>query len=118
MSDYLPLYRPGQTLTFRATAAITGGTPVELGISDWSIQPAAADSLKVVGIAGHDAAIGDQVTVESGRVVHELTAGAAITRGSLLGPAGGGKVKTVAAGAVWLALNSAAADKPVAAMQL
>ena len=117
MSDYLPLYRPGDTLTFGVTAEVTGGTPVDLS-GDWAVKPAAADSTTVVGIAGHDAGIGDKVSVEVGAVVHELTASAAITVGDHLAPAGGGKVKTVASGGLWLALASAAANAAVPALKL
>ena len=63
MSDYLPLYRPGDTLTFGVTADVVGGTPVDLS-GDWAVKPAAADSTTVVGIAGHDAGIGDKVITE------------------------------------------------------
>ena len=117
MSDYLPLYRPGDTLTFGVTAEVTGGAPVDLS-GDWAVKPAAADSTTVVGIAGHDAGIGDKVTVEVGAAVHELTASAAVTVGDHLAPAGSGKVKTAASGGLWLALASAAADAAVPALKL
>ena len=117
MSDYLPLYRPGDTLTFGVTADVVGGTPVDLS-GDWAVKPAAADSTSVVGIAGHDAGIGDKVTVEVGAAVHELTASAAVTVGDHLAPAGSGKVKTVASGGLWLALASAAANAAVSALKL
>ena len=117
MSDYLPLYRPGATVTFSATADVVGGTPVDLS-GDWAVKPAAADSKSVVGVAGHDAGVGDKVTVEVGAVIHELTASAAITQGALLAPAGGGKVKTVTEGGQWLALASAAANAAVPALKL
>ena len=117
MSDYLPLYRPGDTLTFGVTADVVGGAQVDLS-GDWAVKPAAADSTTVVGIAGHDAGIGDKVTVEVGAAVHELTASAAVTVGDHLAPAGGGKVKTVASGGLWLALASAAANAAVPALKL
>ena len=82
------------------------------------MKPAAADSTTVVGIAGHDAGIGDKVTVEVGAAVHELTASAAVTRGAQLAPAGDGKVKTAASGGLWLALASAAANAAVPALKL
>ena len=117
MSDYLPLYRPGDTLTFAVTADVVGGTPVDLS-GDWAVKPAAADSTSVVGIAGHDAGIGDKVTVEVGAAVHELTASAAVTVGDHLAPAGSGKVKTVTEGGLWIALASAAANAAVPALKL
>ena len=66
MAQYLPLFRPGQTVTFDVTTAVTGGQPVEVGAADRSVAPAAAGTNKYVGIAGHDAAVGDTVTVEVG----------------------------------------------------
>lgn len=119
MGDYLPLYRPGSTVTFGVTTAVTGGTPVEVGSADRSVAPAAAASAKVVGVAGHDAAIGDKVTVEIGKPIHVLTASGAVTRGQRLETAGSGKVRTLASGtAVYLALTSAADGATVEAMQL
>ena len=117
--DYLPLYRPGQTVTFAVTTAVTGGQAVEVGATDFSVAPAAAASAKYVGISGHDAAVGDKVTVEVGKVIHELTATGAITRGQRLELAATGRVRTLAAGtAVFLALTSAADGAPVKALQL
>ncbi|KRE72591.1 capsid cement protein [Arthrobacter sp. Soil762] len=118
MGQYLPLFRPGQTVTFDVSAAVTGGHPVEVGATDRSVTPAAAASAKVVGIAGHDAAIGDKVTVEVGKPVHLLTASGAIVRGARLEAAGAGKVRTLAAGAdIGLALTSAADSASVEVLQ-
>lgn len=119
MAEYLPLYRPGDTVTFGVTTAVTGGQPVELGTADRSVAPAAAASAKVVGVAGHDAAVGDRVTVEVGNPIHVLTASGAVTRGTRLETAGSGKVRTLASGtAVYLALTSAADGATVEALQL
>jgi len=109
MGQYLPKHRPGDTLTFAAAAAITGGHPVEIGATDHAVIPAAAGSAKVVGVAGHDAGVGDLVTVEVGKPVHILTASGAITRGTKVEAAGSGKVRTLSAGtALGLALTTAA----------
>ncbi|TDX78716.1 uncharacterized protein DUF2190 [Rathayibacter sp. PhB151] len=117
--DYLPLYRPGQTVTFAVTTAVTAGQAVEVGATDFSVAPAAAASSKYVGVAGHAAAVGDKVTVEIGKVIHELTATGAVTRGQRLELAAAGRVRTLAAGtAVFLALTSAADGAPVKALQL
>lgn len=119
MSSYLPLYRPGQTVTFTATTAVTGGQVVEVGTADMSIAPAAAASAKAVGVVGHDAAIGEKATVEVGKPIHELIASGAITRGQRLEAAAAGKVRTLAAGvAIYLALTSAADGAAVRAIQL
>lgn len=117
--SYVPLFRPGQTVTFGVTTAVTAGSPVEVGATDMSVAPAAAASAKVVGLAGFDAAVGEKVTVEVGKPIHELIASGAVTRGQRLEAAGAGKVRTLAAGtAVFLALTSAADGAAVRAIQL
>jgi len=119
MAQYLPKFRPGDTVTFDVTADITGGQPVEVGAADMSVAPAAAASAKYVGVPGHDAKIGDKVTIEVGKPIHELTAVGAITRGQRLELAGSGGVRTLASGtAAFLALSSAANGAAVTAIQL
>lgn len=118
MAQYLPLFRHGQTVTFDVTAAVTGGTPVEVGAADRSVAPAAAASTTYVGVAGHDAAVGDSVTVEVGKPVHQLTASGAITRGARLETAGAGRVRTRTTGTdIGLALTSAADGAAVQVLQ-
>lgn len=118
--SYLPLFRPGDTVTFAVTTAVTGGTPVEQSLTaDRAVAPASAGSARVVGVAGHNAAPGDKLTVEISKPVHSLTASGAVTRGQRLEAAGGGRVRTLAAGsAVYLALTSATDGAPVEALQL
>ena len=109
MGQYLPLYRPGDVVTFDVTTAVTGGHPVQVGAADMSVAPAAAASASYVGVAGHDAAVGDKVTVEVGKPIHELVAAGAVARGARLEAAGAGKVRTLAEGQpIFLALTSAA----------
>ncbi len=110
MGDYLPLFRPGQTVTFDVTAAVTGGQAVEVGATDRSVAPAAAGTTKYVGVAGHDAAIGDKVTVEVGNPVHEFTASAAVALGAKVEAAGGNRVRTATTGTVIGTALTAAAD--------
>ncbi|MBO3663727.1 capsid cement protein [Microbacterium stercoris] len=118
-TSYLPLFRPGDTVTFGVSSAVTAGQAVEVGTVDMSVAPAAAGSAKYVGVAGHDAAVGDKVTVEIGKPIHELKASGAITRGQKLETAAAGAVRTLAAGtAVFLALTSAADGALVRAIQL
>ena len=92
MSQYLPIFRPGDTVTCIATSDITGGQPVQVGTnnSERSVEPAAAGSASYVGIAGHDAATGDRVTIEVGKTIHLLTAVGQIVRGALVEAAEGG----------------------------
>ena len=124
--SYLPIFRPGDTITFGVTAAVSGGQLVEVGSADSTVAPAAAGSAKVVGVAGHDAGVGDLVTVEVAKAVHELTAAGAIARGDLLGAAADGAVSTLsepaegdaAPRALFLALTSATDGALVRAIQL
>lgn len=119
MSQYLPMFRPGDTVTFNAAADVVGGQPVEVGAAAWSVIPASAASAKYVGVAGHDAKTGEKVTIEVGKPIHELVANAAITLGAQVEAAGDGKVRTHTTGtALGLALSdAAAADALVAVMQ-
>lgn len=118
-TSYLPLFRPGQTVTFSATTAVNAGQVVEVGSADFSVAPAAAASAKVVGVAGNSAGVGEKTTVEVGKPIHELKAVGAITRGQRLETAAAGGVRTLAAGvAVYVALTSAADGALVAAIQL
>lgn len=119
MANYLPLFRPGDTVTFGVTTAVTGGQAVEVGAADMSVAPAVAASAKYVGIAGHDAAVGDKLTVEVGKPIHELTATGAVSRGARLETAAAGTVRTLAEGtAVFVALTSAADGALVRAIQI
>lgn len=110
MAQYLPLFRPGQTVTFDVTSDVTGGTPVQLGTADRSVAPAGAASTTYVGVAGHDAAIGDKVTVEVGGPIHLLIAAGAIARGAAVEAAAGGAVQTATTGTVIGVALTAAAD--------
>lgn len=119
MGEYLPLHRPGEVVTFDVTAAVTGGQAVEVGSADWAVAPAAAASAKYVGIAAHDAAVGDKLAVEVGKPIHELVASGAIARGAKVETAAAGKVRTLASGtAVGLALAAAADGANVPILQL
>ena len=125
-NSYLPIFRPGDTITLGVTTAVTAGQLVEVGTADSSVAPAAAGSSKVVGVAGHDAGTGDLVTVEVAKAVHELTADGAITRGDLLVAADAGAVSTAtepgdgedAPRVLFLALTSATDGALVRAIQL
>ncbi len=118
MAQYLPVFRPGETVTFDVTAAVTGGHPVQVGTADRSVAPADAASTTYVGIAGHDAAVGDKVTVEVGKPIHLLLASGAVARGTKVEAAGGGKVRTATTGTeLGLALTTAADGAPVQVLQ-
>lgn len=83
MSDYLPLFKPGQAVTSQASAAIIGGKMVAVSGSG-TVATAGANADDWVGVAAYDvAASGDQVTIHSGGV-QRLTASGAITAGDLV----------------------------------
>jgi len=110
MSDYLPKFKPGQAVTFKASAAVVGGRLVAV-TGDRTVGPAGADSAAVVGVAGFDAAIGDDVTVFTrAGGVHSLVAAGAIAAGAKASSAADGTVQTVGAttNPIGLALEAAA----------
>lgn len=86
MADYLPKFTGPHTMT--ATAAVVGGRIVTAAGAT-----AAADSTTFVGIASHDAAIGDQFTVFSGPVERPQAAGV-IAKNTLVKCAANGQVTT------------------------
>ena len=115
MADYLPRFKPGEAVTFTASAAVIGGRLVAV-TGAYTIGPAGADSAAVAGVAAHDAAIGEQVTVFTrAGGVHALTASAAVAAGAKVSSAAAGKVQTVGAttNPIGLALQVAAADNDV-----
>lgn len=89
---------PGDVLTYTVGAtAVTGGQLVELDASG-NVVHAGDESLKCVGVAMHDAAIGAKVSVA--RVgVWPLKAAGAVAIGDQLAPAAAGDVKAQAAAA-------------------
>lgn len=76
MSDYTPIYTAGiLPSTATTSAGVTGGHLVEVS-GTGTVGPAAAGSVKTVGVAAHDAPSGTRVTVHPlAGVVHELVAG-------------------------------------------
>ena len=110
MAEYLPIYRPGQVLTLKASAAVTGGQLLAITGSG-TVGPAGAAAANWVGVAAFDGATNDNVTIHSGGV-QSLTASGAITAGDSLVSAAAGQVSTGAAATpsafVGVALTSAA----------
>jgi len=95
MADYLPKFKPGQAVTFSASADVIGGRLVA-ATGDRTVGPAGADSAAVVGVAGFDAATGEDVTVFTrAGGVHQLTASGAIAAGAKVSAAAAGKIQTV-----------------------
>lgn len=104
MADYSPVYPSGSLpFTKTASAAVTGGQVVETTTTG-AVGPAAAGSLKSIGIAAHDAAIGARVTVwPLANIEHEIVVVAAATvtvgDGVIAGTAGTVNTVAVATGA-------------------
>lgn len=104
-NEALPVFKPGQSITYLASAAVTGGRLVEI-TGDREVAHATADSAKVVGIAAWDAVAGREVTVHSGGVLPLLASGT-VTAGDRVSAAADGKVATTAEGtAIGVALTT------------
>lgn len=115
MSEYVPLFKPGQDVTRVASAAVTGGQLVAVS-GDGSVAPTAGATAAFFGIAGFDAAVGDNVAIHKGGVQRPLASGA-IAAGDIVVAAAAGRVATNAAPAagqqVGIALTTAADGEPV-----
>ncbi len=96
MADHIHLFEPGAKITCVAGADVIGGRLVEIS-GPREVSPAAASSTKVFGAAARDAKDGEDVLVLRGGV-QNLVASAAITAGTRIKAAAGGKVQAVAAG--------------------
>ncbi|MEE2816018.1 MAG: capsid cement protein [Actinomycetota bacterium] len=113
MADYLPKFKPGQAVTFTASADVTGGRLVAV-TGNRTVGPAGADSAAVVGVAGFDAKNGERVTVFTrAGGVQALTAAGVIAAGAPVTAAANGKATTGGTNIIGLALGAAAADNDV-----
>lgn len=112
MAEYLPIYKPGQAITLKASAAITGGRVLEVSGAG-TVAHAAAASTKTVGVAGFDGAQNDNVTIYAGGV-QDCTSAGAITAGDAVEAAAAGKVQAGTTAPIGIALTAAtAADQRV-----
>lgn len=111
MAEYLPVFKPGQAFTLKASAAVNGGQLVEV-TGNGTVGPAAAASTKVVGVAGFDTAINGNVTVYAGGVQH-ATASGAVTAGDVVQAAANGQVATGTTAPLGVALSTAASGADV-----
>ncbi len=109
MSDYAPLYMPGDAITGVAASAITGGQLLIVA-GNGTVGPATADSNAFVGVAAHDAASGTNVTYHARGQVHVTTASGGITAAARVNTAAAGKIATAAAAVanVGVAMTTAA----------
>lgn len=94
MPDYLPRFAPGESPVYVASATIVGGQLLEI-TGDKAVGPAGAASLKVVGVAATDYAIGDRVTIRAGGVQRIVAAAAGVTAGDTAAAGAAGTVQAV-----------------------
>ena len=113
MADYLPLFTPGQKVTFTASAAVIGGQAVEI-TDDRTVGPAGALSAKYIGVAGFSAAAGEPVTVHLPGHVQRIKASGAIAAGAEVECGAAGTVKTKTTGPKVGITLAAAADGALA----
>lgn len=107
MADYLPKFKPGQTVTFTASAAVEGGQAVEI-TGDRRVGPAGAESTKYTGVAGHSALAEAKVTVHMPGQVQRIVASGAIAAGDVVQAAADGKVATGSTAPIGKALTGGA----------
>lgn len=93
MGDYIPVYPDNDQFTRTASATIVGGQLVEV-TGDNTVGPAAAGSVKVVGVAAQDMPSGGKVSVYARDTIHETVVG---TSGDMVA---GDAVKAGAAGSI------------------
>lgn len=84
MADYVPVALPGQTYTFTAGGALTGGDLVDITASNTVSKSATLASRAFIGVANHDAGTGAKVTVTLSKVIHESIADGTIAAGDQL----------------------------------
>lgn len=114
MADYIPIFAPGDNVTFTVGAtAVVAGNLVALSAAN-TVIPTTASTAAWMGVATTDGAIGAKVGVTSGGV-QELVASAAIAVGANVIPAAAGKVATIGAETIYprvvgVAVTAAAAD--------
>jgi hypothetical protein len=115
MADYLPIYKPGQAITLKASTAITGGQIVAVSGSG-TVGPAGAAATAWVGVAAFDAATNDNVTIYTCGV-QSVTASGTVTAGDAVNTAAAGQVVTNASptsqGFVGIALTTATTGNKV-----
>lgn len=90
MADYQPLHLPGKAFTRQASGTITGGQLVIVSGSG-TVAASTAATAAWLGIAGHDAVSGDNVTVFA-EGVQRITASGSITAGATVEAAASGAV--------------------------
>ena len=95
MAEYLPVFKPGQAITLKASATIVGGQLVAV-TGAGTVGPASAGAVNWIGVASNDAATNDNVTIYTDGVQSVTTSGT-VTAGDLVVAAAAGAVSTLAA---------------------
>jgi hypothetical protein len=72
MGDYTPVRPENEVTTYTASAAVIGGQLLVF-TGDNAVAPSAAGGLKAAGVAAHDAASGQRLTVYDLDALHETT---------------------------------------------
>lgn len=122
MSDYVPLFLPGQAITRTASATVVGGALVYVSASGSVANSTTAANIPV-GVAAFDVASGQPVTVFSRGTVHRLAASGTVTAGDVVEAAAAGAVATHTVGtndarAFGVALTTATTGNPVEIMEI
>lgn len=99
MSDYVPVFKPGEDLTMTAGGTIAGGQLVYVSAANTVLITAGANAAWL-GVATTDATVGQRTVVTSGGV-QELTASGAIAAGDVLISAAAGKVAAIGGGTTY-----------------
>lgn len=111
MAEYLPIYQPGQAVTLKASAAVTGGRIVEVS-GNGTVAHAAAGSVKTVGVAAFDSPADGNVTIFTGGV-QSVTTGGAVTAGALVDAGATGFVVAGTTAPLGVALTTATSGAQV-----
>lgn len=115
MADYLPLYKPGETITATTSAAVTGGQLLIVS-GNGTVAASSAATHTYLGVAAFDAASGARVTIHKGGI-QRCTASGAITAGDRVMAAAAGAVATLSgtdySQVVGVALTTATNGNPV-----
>jgi hypothetical protein len=122
MSEYVPIYLPGDAIPVTLSATASGGQLLAVS-GNGTVAPSSAASGKAVGVAAFDGVSGDKVTMFGRGPVHRLTASGTVTAGDLVEPAASGAVATHAAGTndayvFGVALTTATTGNPVEIMEV
>ncbi|RZU61747.1 capsid cement protein [Zhihengliuella halotolerans] len=106
MAQHVPMFGPTTNVTCTASDDVVGGKIVEI-TGDRTVAHAGADSAATLGVAGFDAATGDNVTVYAGGV-QPLTAAEAVAAGAPVYAGAAGDAAATGTNPIGTALTAAA----------